>query len=875
MPPLENFTPTQYQNKGKVWQIDTAPNGIIYMAADEGLLEYDGVSWRTYKGSNGFTRSVLVANDSTIYTGSDLDFGVWHKNKYQAFEYKSLFLFKEESKALSEEFWNIFQLGDNILFISFNNIYFYKQGQLTKIPAPSKFKGSFKVENDIYFVDELKGLFILKNLNLSPLLNSPLNKSMEISGLYKNQGSLFIVSKNKGLFELNQGQLIPINNSISETIKKAIVFDFVQTFDQQLVFGTVLQGILIADSSGNIIHQINKKKGLLNNTILCLHYNSNGKLWFGMDLGVSSIDLKSEFRYIYDYIGDFGSGYTAALQDETFFLGTNQGLYSGPWSALENNSEFYHFTLIAGSEGQVWKIKKIDNSIFVCHDKGLFEVKNNQLITLSTETGFWTIEKVNENTYLSGNYNGIYIFKKEKGQLKLVRKMEDIFGSCNQLILESENSLWVNIPNYGIIHVILNKEFKPEQRKIFEENKFDGENIRIKKTGNNIEVITETFNYHFNKDLNTFEKVSKNERMTILKGLKNGFQDAVSINNEYDFYALYNGFALKKIKKEKGTKTQKHKLVQREFHVFNNEKSLLFHIDTIIPFELNNIRINWVVPNQKEALYQFKMGSKGEWTELSAENTFELLNLKPGKHSIEARAFINNEYTDVQTLFIKIAAPWYSSKYAFLIYVIILALIIYFIFRWQNSILVKQRNNLLYRKENALKEQAEKHKTDVIAMEQEMLQNEFEQLKTQLKNKTLELANKAKENEDKKHLLHVLKEKFEAMQNEPATAKIRLNEIKRLLESHLNVEDHTFEIQMDELNQEFFKKLKSKYPALSMHDLRLCAYLKIGLNSKEIAEIMNILPSSVFVSRSRLRKKLNISAEEDIIAFFNELMKEA
>jgi DNA-binding CsgD family transcriptional regulator len=59
-----------------------------------------------------------------------------------------------------------------------------------------------------------------------------------------------------------------------------------------------------------------------------------------------------------------------------------------------------------------------------------------------------------------------------------------------------------------------------------------------------------------------------------------------------------------------------------------------------------------------------------------------------------------------------------------------------------------------------------------------------------------------------------------------------------------------------------------------MHDLRLCAYLKIGLNSKEIAEIMNILPSSVFVSRSRLRKKLNISAEQDIIEFFNTLMQQ-
>jgi AraC family chitin signaling transcriptional activator len=73
------------------------------------------------------------------------------------------------------------------------------------------------------------------------------------------------------------------------------------------------------------------------------------------------------------------------------------------------------------------------------------------------------------------------------------------------------------------------------------------------------------------------------------------------------------------------------------------------------------------------------------------------------------------------------------------------------------------------------------------------------------------------------------------------------------------------------LHQEFFKKLKDNFPILSTHDLRLCAYLKIGMNSKEIAELLNIQPSSVFVSRSRLRKKLNIPVDEDFNTFLNKI----
>ncbi|TVR75849.1 MAG: hypothetical protein EA412_14750, partial [Chitinophagaceae bacterium] len=47
------------------------------------------------------------------------------------------------------------------------------------------------------------------------------------------------------------------------------------------------------------------------------------------------------------------------------------------------------------------------------------------------------------------------------------------------------------------------------------------------------------------------------------------------------------------------------------------------------------------------------------------------------------------------------------------------------------------------------------------------------------------------------------------------------------------------------------------------------AYLKIGLNTKEIAEILNIQPSSFYISRSRLRKKLNLKPEEDLYSFLN------
>ena len=116
VPDIENYIPSEYHDMGKIWDIGSSPNGLVYFATDMGLLEYDGKSWTGFKGSKGITRSVLVVNDTLIYTGSDLDFGVWEKTGLYSFEYKSLYPFKDDVQEKIEEFWNIFQVKDMVVF---------------------------------------------------------------------------------------------------------------------------------------------------------------------------------------------------------------------------------------------------------------------------------------------------------------------------------------------------------------------------------------------------------------------------------------------------------------------------------------------------------------------------------------------------------------------------------------------------------------------------------------------------------------------------------------------------------------------------------------------------------------------------------------
>ncbi len=80
-----------------------------------------------------------------------------------------------------------------------------------------------------------------------------------------------------------------------------------------------------------------------------------------------------------------------------------------------------------------------------------------------------------------------------------------------------------------------------------------------------------------------------------------------------------------------------------------------------------------------------------------------------------------------------------------------------------------------------------------------------------------------------------------------------------------------FAVHFDHVHSNFLTKLKERIPNLSANDLKLCAYLKMNLSSKEIAQLMSITLRAVEVSRYRLRKKLEVSSDTNLFDYLIEI----
>ena len=870
VPFLRNFTPTDYNHRGKIWDIDGAPNGIIYMAADKGLLEYDGERWSSFIGSDGITRSVLVVSDTLIYTGSDLDFGVWKRNVYNDFEYTSLYPFKEDLNQISEEFWGVHKLNGSVFFVSSSNIYTYIDQNLTKIPAPDEINNSFTIDETFYFIDKQEGLFELQNL--SPVQLSPLgdNSGFDVVGMYRQGENLVLVSKNSGLFQYSAGVLSPLQSQLSESLKTSNVFSFETINDSYMAFGTILDGVYISDRNGNVAHHITKNKGLKNNTVLSLHYSDAGKLWLATDFGAAFLDLSNEFTFFYDYQGDFGTGYSAVLDGDDFYLGTNQGLYRSDWSDLSNISDLDMFQLVPGTEGQVWTLRMIDDRLLMGHDRGLFLLNDGRPERIGGQRGVWTIKQY-DDYLLTGTYNGISIFRRQGGSWSFFKQMELILGSCNQVIIDGENTIWVNIPNFGVIKATLDDSLYPQEREIFLSDRFNGQDHFLRHDDNGVSVLTEGYKYSYNSDQNSFNETQREDSGTAIDDLLLRNASPGQLNEEFGFYPVYNGFALRHLGKPEREYGGEPQLIFRHMEAYSNDERVEIHSGSEVSYHLNNLRIVSIVPNRDNVKYQYRTNGSENWSDWSGDGTFELIGIGYGDHQLTARAMVDGIVTPAVSMLFSITAPWYRSWTALVIYFLAASLLFYLMYVWQGMSLSKQRKYLLMDQRNTLQEQKERYRQQLQRVEEDKLRAEFDKLKEQLKNKTIELATKAKENDEKKKILQTLNEKIEKLKDNPDSLKRLSDDIQSTIDSHIDTEDNTFEIQIDELHQEFFESLRNSYTELTRYDLRLCVYIKLGFDSKEISDLLNIKPSSVYISRSRLRKKLGLDTEEDLHVFLNSV----
>ena len=282
----------------------------------------------------------------------------------------------------------------------------------------------------------------------------------------------------------------------------------------------------------------------------------------------------------------------------------------------------------------------------------------------------------------------------------------------------------------------------------------------------------------------------------------------------------------------------------------------LSYKDNIITFHFTTLQ--YASPDRNRFAYKLE-GFDKEWHYTDTRNSSATYtNLDGGRYKFLVKT-LNNEgiwSSEPTSIRLIISPPFYKSPYFIIALIIALALSAYV---WYKKRIKARERRLISEKILAEKK--------VIELEKENLKNEVDHKNTELASLTMYMSNKAQIiTEQIGHLENI------AIQSDKNTREKLERLIAKLQEdTDLEKDWEYFELHFDKVHQNFIANLKEKFPELSASEIRLVAYIRMGMSTKEIADITNKTIRGVESSRYRLRQNLNLDTGDNLTDFLFKL----
>jgi ligand-binding sensor domain-containing protein/DNA-binding CsgD family transcriptional regulator len=275
-----------------------------------------------------------------------------------------------------------------------------------------------------------------------------------------------------------------------------------------------------------------------------------------------------------------------------------------------------------------------------------------------------------------------------------------------------------------------------------------------------------------------------------------------------------------------------------------------------------------------EYSYRLK-GFDERWSAWSSRGEKEYTNLPAGKYRFEVKVRNNFGNESAAAVYeFRILPPWYASRWVYLLYLLLACVLVYALYKWQRRKFYAQQAR--YEQEQQKLQYI--HELELSKAESELVALRNEKLESEVQFKNSELASSAMHLVKKGELLLKMKGELTQVMKRVGDAQA-ISELKKMAKTlgeddNIDKEWENFARHFDKVHSDFVVRLKERHPAITGNELKLCAYLRMNLSTKEIAQLMNISVRGVEISRYRLRKKLGIVSEVNLFDYLMALNKE-
>jgi ligand-binding sensor domain-containing protein len=933
LPAIRNYTSAESHAGVGTWDIAQDSLGRLYFANDGGLLTYDGAHWQHYALPNrAAIRSLAIDEAGRVYVGGADEIGFFSPGQGGVLRYHSL---KEKLPAVAQQFadiWNIVLYHGGVFFRTNEAIIRWKDGVMRVFDAPDNWQLMTVADSTLFAVDKVKGLEVYRGEQWEVLASLP--APLHITGIvpYKKDSFLVTTMKN-GLYVLAGKVLVRRPVAVDALLTNDLISNVRVLGPDRFGIGTATGGVLILDEAGRLVQQFSSSEGLQNNHVLRMMTDRDGGLWLGLQNGVSFVHYNTSVKLIRPMRDNQLVSNSVRIFGGRLYIGTSNGLYTLRLDpAIRDISTMKgEFTEVANTKGQVWGLSDIDGQLLAGHQDGALVVRGDVAEPVINRQGVWGFDSVGAGGVVAGTYTGLVWVHDTAGQLSEGKKVNGLYEALPVIAYDGRGTVWASHPyrgvfrnplfgaggqepgfsHYGIkeglpsnsndyVAVVHGKVVVGTERGVFE---YDSVADRFRRSAFFEPIFGDTSVEYLRTDKDGEIWFVSQQRVGVIDFGKVSAKGAYSVVYfpELSGQTVKGAPGIYPYDKENifiGSNEGVYDLNYSRYLAARDRVTVLMGVvkataekDSILfggfgvsgggpevqlPNHWNSFHFEYASPlyaQSEPVAFSYRLeGFDREWSDWTEKAEKDYTNLSYGRYlfSVRARDGLGNVSAPVSFAFV-VNPAWYQTGWAYGLY-LLAALGLAWLVRWRWR---RRADQLRKRYETEQERRNYLHSLELDRKEKGLIALQNAKLEGELQFRNKELATAAMHLVERGGILSSIREELMAVIKRLSTPNLSFefrSVFKMIGETEKSDADwNRFALYFDEVHNNYLTTLKTKFPQLSPTDLKLCAYLRLNLSSKEIAQLLNISVKGVEVSRYRLRKKLGLATEVNLHDFLIEV----
>ncbi|MDR3329086.1 MAG: hypothetical protein LBS63_03125 [Prevotellaceae bacterium] len=919
IPSVSSYAQADYRAARQNWAVAQDAQGIIYVANSSGMLEFDGKRWALHRlsASLGVRSVACQPRSQRIYCGAFEEFGYWERDRCGSLHYRSLSALLPPGALHNDEVWSIFFAGDTVIFRSFSKYFLWhnEQLQLGHFSVPCIALGA--IGSQLYAATT-QGLMAFASGQFRLVAGGEqLTDSRQIAAMLPfDSRRLLLVTQGGGLFLYDGKTFARWATDADHLLAAAQANRAVALGDSAFVVGTILNGAIAVGRRGNLLWHLNNLNGLPNNTVLGLLCDRDRNLWLALDNGIAHAEASSELHFYSGVFDNVEAVYAIAEQQRALYLATNKGVFR----CAEGESSF---ALIPQTQGQAWDLTSCNGQLLCGHNEGTFRIDEGRATPLSAITGGYCIRPFvsagGDSVLVQSTYTHLVVYRRNhRGLWQQAHVIPQLVEPLRYLEIDRWGNLWAAHIEKGIFRLRLNREltgvelaarystldaygagstgvFKLNDRIVFTTGKmlftyddlrdsivpYDKLNRALGDYAAASKIVADgTGGYWFAciDKLACIELAGDNLRRIAHQISYSTLSYRVSapnlcVHTAADgecFIGLNNGFAA--LNRRKPAPAPAAAISLRRVEATVGDSVMLQALAdsapaVLLPPSCSSVRFAFACPSFAASAGDVRLwckliGLETEWTPAPPSYEKEYSRLPAGKYTLALQTTTpdGDELAQAQYAF-SVTPQWHATALARVGFAALGVVALLALYKMLLAQMERQH-------QRAMRAEAQKRAEVLAQQEQKMVLLKNEQLEAAVIYKAKELAASAMAIAQKNNLLLQLRQELQKESGAKSTKNII-----RMINKNLSPQKEweVFEANFDLIHDRFFRNLKERWSSLTSHDLKLCAYLRLNLSTKEIAQLTGNSVRGVEVARYRLRRKLDLPTDQNLNEFM--LMK--